>query len=212
MNGFGQLAKRSLLQILDVTLILVISLGAKTRRIQPTKRSNLTSKPDVRDKLLSQQKGRCAYCSTPISVRRGNYEIDHKTPLARQGDDTIGNLQALCRACNKEKSARTHTEYQHYRRYGSERPSYVEFRRKPKYLKPRESFVRLSLPMIVGAVIGGLFFGALTIEQPLWGGATLGILAVAWAISAYLRGMNTGALKDSVQREADALVGERWGG
>ena len=83
-----------------------------------------------------------------------------------------------------------------YRRYGSERPSYVEFRRKPKYLKPRESFVRLSLPMIVGAVIGGLFFGALTIEQPLWGGATLGILAVAWAISAYLRGMNTGALKD----------------
>ena len=196
MRGFGQVSKKGLLWFLDATLNIALVLGAKTRRFQPTKRSNLTSRPEVRDNLLSQQKGKCVYCSTPISVRRGNYEIDHKTPLARQGADSVENLQALCRGCNKEKSARTHAEYQHFRRHGTDRESYRAFRAQPKYLKPMEVFWKLA-PMIIGvSALVGLVMGTLTVEQPVWGATAFGIPAVGWVGGAYLRGKKTGALAD----------------
>lgn len=196
MRGFGQVSKKGLLWSLDITLAITLDLGAKTRRIQPTKRSNLTSRPEVRDKLLAQQKGKCVYCSTQISVRRGNYEIDHKTPLARQGADSVENLQALCRACNKEKSDRTHAEYQHYLKHGTDRASYLEHKAKPKYLKPKEVFWKL-MPMIIGvSALVGLVIGTLTVEQPIWGALVLGIPAVGWAVGAFLRGKRTGALAD----------------
>ena len=193
MRGLAEVSKKVLLWFLDVTLTIALDLGAKTRRIQPTKRSNLTSKQDVRDKLLSQQKGKCVYCSDPISVRRKNFEIDHKTPLARQGADSVENLQATCRDCNKEKSARTHAEYLHFRRHGTDRASYLEFRAMPKYLKPMEVFWKLA-PIIVAVVAGaGLVIGALAIEQPIWGAVAFGIPAVGWVVGAYMRGKKTGA-------------------
>ena len=191
-NGGPQLPV--LLQALDITVALVIRVGAKTRRLEPTRRSNLTSRPEVRDALLKDQRGRCIYCSTRISVRRDNYEVDHKTPLARQGKDAVANLQALCRACNKQKGARTHAEYQHLLRHGRERPSYMAFRRKSRYLTPRESFTRLG-PMVVGvSVVGGLVLGALAVEQPLLGALILGLLTAAWMVGAFYRGVRTGAL------------------
>ncbi len=196
MKGLGQLTKKGVLWFLDVSLAIVLTLGAKTRRIQPTKRSNLTSRPEVRDKLLSGQQGECAYCSTPISVRIGNYEIDHKTPLARQGADSVENLQALCRACNKEKGARTHVEYRHYRKYGRDRESYNQFRDASKWLKPMEVYWKLA-PTIIGvSAIVGLVIGAVAVEQPLWGAVVLGIPAIGWAVGAYMRGKKTGALTE----------------
>ena len=199
MRGLGQAAQRGLLWFLDVSLAIVLLLGAKIRRIQPTKRSNLTSRPEVRDKLLSPQRNKCVYCSTPISVQRDNYEIDHKTPLARQGTDSVENLQALCRSCNKEKSARTHAEYQHYRRYGRDRASYLQFRGTPKYLKPMEVFWKLA-PVIIGALtVAGLVIGSLTVEQPIWGAVAFGIPAVGWAVGAYVRGKKTGAFMEQTR-------------
>ena len=183
-----------LLQALDITVALVIRVGAKTRRLQPTRRSNLTSRPEVRDSLLKKQGGRCIYCSTQISVRRDNYEIDHKTPLARQGKDETANLQALCRTCNKQKGARTHAEYQHFLRHERERPSYMAFRRKGRYLTPRESFMRLGPMVVIASVVGGVVLGAVVVEQPLIGGLILGLLTTAWMAGAFFRGVRTGAL------------------
>ena len=182
------------LWMLDTTLRVVLWLGASTRRVQPTRRSRLTSRPDIRISLLKRQRGKCAYCSTAISDSRGNYEVDHKIPLARQGEDSPTNLQALCRGCNKEKSARNHREYLHYRKYRKDLATYEEFKRLPKYLNPRELLWRASLPLILLPVAIAFFVGAAAIERPLLSAGIVGLLAVAWTIGLWVRGKRTGAL------------------
>lgn len=53
--------------------------------------------------LLKRQKGKCAFCCTPI---RRKYEIDHIHPLALGGSNKIGNIQLLCPDCNRRKGAK----------------------------------------------------------------------------------------------------------
>ena len=64
--------------------------------------------------------------------------------------------------------------------------------------------MRLLLPITVGAVMGSLFLGALTIEQPLWGGAALGILVVAPGNRRVPTGYEDWRVEE---RKVDALVG-----
>ena len=45
--------------------------------------------------------GRCAYCGTQITFR--GMKIDHKNPLAINGEDTKENMLPACRSCNKYK-------------------------------------------------------------------------------------------------------------
>lgn len=48
--------------------------------------------------------GKCADCQCKTGGANG-LEWDHVTPLAMGGDDTLDNLQPLCRACHKAKTA-----------------------------------------------------------------------------------------------------------
>lgn len=48
--------------------------------------------------------GRCAACDCKTGGPAG-LEWDHITPLELGGDDEIQNLQPLCRACHKAKTA-----------------------------------------------------------------------------------------------------------
>lgn len=64
---------------------------------------------DVRA-LYRRQDGRCLYCAA--SLRTTGYEVDHKMPLSRGGSNDPGNLCLLCPACNADKGALTHHEYE----------------------------------------------------------------------------------------------------
>ncbi len=39
------------------------------------------------------------------------FDIDHKTPMARNGSDSFSNLQLLCRPCNTRKGAMTDGQF-----------------------------------------------------------------------------------------------------
>lgn len=63
------------------------------------KRSDLTHHTEQEwADLLSQHGGRCAHCGSADNIER-----DHIVPLSKGGDDDIGNIQPLCRACNRRK-------------------------------------------------------------------------------------------------------------
>lgn len=56
---------------------------------------------DIVEKLMSQQDGKCVYCSTDLS--KTTPQIDHILPLALGGPNTDDNVQLLCRPCNSSK-------------------------------------------------------------------------------------------------------------
>lgn len=58
--------------------------------------------------LFIRQKGLCAYCMLPLGDDR---ELDHMTPIAKGGSNSIANLAFACSQCNKEKHAKTAFEY-----------------------------------------------------------------------------------------------------
>ena len=45
--------------------------------------------------------GRCAYCGAQITFR--GMQIDHKIPLAINGEDTKENMLPACRTCRRIK-------------------------------------------------------------------------------------------------------------
>lgn len=49
---------------------------------------------------------KCNYCDSDQDLT-----LDHMTPRSRGGDNSIKNLQVLCRSCNCSKGAKTHEEY-----------------------------------------------------------------------------------------------------
>lgn len=63
----------------------------------------------VKMKLIASQGGECTYCDKRIT--RENCDLDHIHPLSQGGENIIGNLQALCGRCNKEKHSKGHQEY-----------------------------------------------------------------------------------------------------
>ena len=57
--------------------------------------------------MLCDQDARCAYCGELLD----RYHIDHKTPLARGGDNSKENLHLTCPRCNLIKGTMTHEEF-----------------------------------------------------------------------------------------------------
>jgi hypothetical protein len=57
--------------------------------------------PNLRDKLLRLQKGKCACCKKPLG---SNYHMDHIFPLALGGLNVDDNIQLLRQRCNQQKS------------------------------------------------------------------------------------------------------------
>jgi len=52
--------------------------------------------------VASNQNWRCAHCNEQLNAW---FEVDHKTRLADAGDNSVNNLEALCRECHGKKTA-----------------------------------------------------------------------------------------------------------
>lgn len=52
---------------------------------------------------------RCRYCEKKITA--SNFELDHDTPLARNGTFTLANTHVVIAACNKKKGGLTGAEF-----------------------------------------------------------------------------------------------------
>jgi hypothetical protein len=63
--------------------------------------------------LYEEQDGRCSYCGMPL---RGEYEVEHMTPISRGGSNDRDNLCLSCESCNASKQNRTADEF--YRNVG----------------------------------------------------------------------------------------------
>ena len=75
---------------------------------EPRRRKSFGKKE--RDALFALQQGKCMYCGK--KEREATYfDIDHKTPMARNGSDALSNLQLLCRPCNTRKGAQTDGQF-----------------------------------------------------------------------------------------------------
>lgn len=78
--------------------------GAK---METRRRRSLTPKRKklVTPYLYTKQNGICPGCEN--HVERKFMDIEHDRPIAKGGDDDIGNLQLLCRNCNAKKGTGT---------------------------------------------------------------------------------------------------------
>ena len=59
--------------------------------------------------IFAAQKGRCAYCREPITMRAKH--VDHILPLARGGTNDRRNLQITCAGCNQRKHTKHPVEF-----------------------------------------------------------------------------------------------------
>jgi 5-methylcytosine-specific restriction endonuclease McrA len=77
------------------------------------RRSKIKDKID-KNKLYMMIKNtkKCYYCGTLLN---GKYEIDHKKPLSRGGDNKIENIAITCVFCNRSKGFKTENEFEVYR-------------------------------------------------------------------------------------------------
>jgi 5-methylcytosine-specific restriction endonuclease McrA len=58
---------------------------------------------EFKEMVLEKSKKKCAGCECCLESKK--YEIDHIRPLANGGTNQIDNLQALCKACHRDKTA-----------------------------------------------------------------------------------------------------------
>lgn len=60
----------------------------------------------LREQVLTQARGYCAYCRSPEDLLGVAFEIDHIIPQAAGGETSIENLCLSCPVCNRHKAAR----------------------------------------------------------------------------------------------------------
>lgn len=86
-----------------------VQAGKHTRR---TRLLNIFSKidPEYVKFLKVTQDMCCNYCGQTMI----KFQIDHIVPIARGGDNSNENLQLLCAPCNRQKGAKTDSEYREY--------------------------------------------------------------------------------------------------
>jgi hypothetical protein len=66
------------------------------------KRTRSTIPQDVKIAVAVRDQGRCQHCGTFA----GPMEYDHVIPYSLGGDNSVENIQLLCRRCNAAKSNR----------------------------------------------------------------------------------------------------------
>lgn len=64
--------------------------------------------PNIADRLLMLQRGKCACCGLPLG---DDYHLDHIVPIALGGPNTDENIQLLRAECNRQKGARDPIAY-----------------------------------------------------------------------------------------------------
>lgn len=69
---------------------------------------NLSSH-SIRYLVLKLAKGRCALCGA--SIKDTPIDIDHIIPRSKGGDNSLGNLQALCFRCNRAKGNKDNEDF-----------------------------------------------------------------------------------------------------
>jgi 5-methylcytosine-specific restriction protein A len=57
--------------------------------------------------VAARQRWECAVCHQILSA---TFEVDHVVPLHKGGADEIGNCQALCTECHRQKTVREEIE------------------------------------------------------------------------------------------------------
>lgn len=60
----------------------------------------------LREQILAQAGGRCAYCRSAEALLGVTFEIDHIVPLSVGGETSVDNLCLSCPTCNRHKAAR----------------------------------------------------------------------------------------------------------
>ena len=68
----------------------------KTFKVKKRKVSETTKKV-----VAANQKWHCNMCKNMLDA---SYEVDHVVPLYKGGDNSVNNLQALCRNCHGKKT------------------------------------------------------------------------------------------------------------
>lgn len=68
--------------------------------------------PDITERLLTLQRGKCACCGKPLG---DDYHLDHIMPLALGGTNTDNNMQLLRSTCNQQKHAKHPVDFMRQR-------------------------------------------------------------------------------------------------
>ena len=72
-------------------LNMVKTYKVKKRRVSET----------IKKVVAANQQWHCNMCQNMLDA---SYEVDHKVPLYKGGDNNVNNLQALCRNCHGKKT------------------------------------------------------------------------------------------------------------
>lgn len=189
------------LWLADRTIQVMLLLQQNSRRFAPTERRAWPK--GLKGQLMRRQNSRCAYCGNRFSAQY--FDIDHMMPAAIGGPNDASNLQVLCGPCNRRKGDQTDQEFR--RRYASlvpqrkltpprrpvpqrafdavtrssEASTSVQWRRRNRYLTPRER---------IGIGSGVCSFAVIVLVA--WGLTDLG-LQDGWAMySAIVLGLTVG--------------------
>jgi hypothetical protein len=65
--------------------------------------------PETRKKVREEAGGRCVFCATIVSPKRGH--VDHAISVAKGGCNDLENYQWTCPFCNLRKGPKTTNEY-----------------------------------------------------------------------------------------------------
>jgi HNH endonuclease len=76
--------------------------GASSRRYAPAAKRSRSIPQDVKIAVAVRDQGRCQHCGTSA----GPMQYDHVIPYSVGGDNSVNNIQLLCRRCNAAKSNR----------------------------------------------------------------------------------------------------------
>lgn len=60
----------------------------------------------LRERVLAEARGRCAYCRSAEALLGVTFEIDHIVPQSAGGETSADNLCLSCPTCNRYKAAR----------------------------------------------------------------------------------------------------------
>ncbi|MET8430066.1 HNH endonuclease [Nocardia sp. NPDC004860] len=86
-------------ELVDAGLWITGIDGWEFRDQRPAKRAHIPIR--VRAFVFDRDDHQCVFCGSAEDLA-----LDHIYPWSRGGDDTVDNLQTLCRSCNSRKGAR----------------------------------------------------------------------------------------------------------